>query len=105
MHEDILLIKKYFPVLQLEGLHFINNLPSSFLPSFFPPLPPRCLYMYISQGFHRYSTDKFWHVPHFEKMLYDQGQLATVYLTAYQVPTPPGSSRPSWYNKTIKSSM
>ena len=38
------------------------------------------------QGFHRYSTDKFWHVPHFEKMLYDQGQLATIYATAYQVP-------------------
>ncbi len=37
------------------------------------------------QGFHRYSTDKVWHVPHFEKMLYDQGQLAGIYSTAYQV--------------------
>jgi len=38
-----------------------------------------------SQGFHRYSTDRHWHVPHFEKMLYDQGQLAVVYSRAFQV--------------------
>lgn len=38
-----------------------------------------------SQGFHRYSTDQHWHVPHFEKMLYDQGQLAVVYSRAFQV--------------------
>src|SRR5262249_3046018 len=31
---------------------------------------------HIGGGFHRYSTDQFWHVPHFEKMLYDQAQLA-----------------------------
>ena len=37
------------------------------------------------QGFHRYSTDAKWHVPHFEKMLYDQSQLADTYLNAYQV--------------------
>ena len=37
------------------------------------------------QGFHRYSTDAEWHVPHFEKMLYDQSQLADTYLNAYQV--------------------
>ena len=35
---------------------------------------------------HRYSTDSDWHVPHFEKMLYDQAQLAVSYLEAYQVP-------------------
>jgi len=34
---------------------------------------------FIVGGFHRYSVDRYWHVPHFEKMLYDQGQLATVY--------------------------
>ena len=44
-----------------------------------------CVYMICVQGFHRYSTDEFWHVPHFEKMLYDQAQLACVYLEAYQV--------------------
>uniref|UniRef100_A0ABM0LYJ4 Spermatogenesis-associated protein 20-like n=1 Tax=Saccoglossus kowalevskii TaxID=10224 RepID=A0ABM0LYJ4_SACKO len=36
-------------------------------------------------GFHRYSTDRYWHVPHFEKMLYDQGQLTVSYLDAYQI--------------------
>ncbi|KAH9514406.1 spermatogenesis-associated protein 20 [Bulinus truncatus] len=40
---------------------------------------------HISQGFHRYSTDKKWHVPHFEKMLYDQGQMAVAYVDAYQI--------------------
>uniref|UniRef100_A0A672PXK6 Spermatosis associated 20 n=1 Tax=Sinocyclocheilus grahami TaxID=75366 RepID=A0A672PXK6_SINGR len=40
---------------------------------------------HVAQGFHRYSTDSSWHVPHFEKMLYDQGQLAVTYITAYQV--------------------
>jgi uncharacterized protein len=40
---------------------------------------------HLGGGFHRYSVDKFWHVPHFEKMLYDQGQLACSYLEAFQV--------------------
>ncbi|MBN1864290.1 MAG: DUF255 domain-containing protein [Victivallales bacterium] len=38
---------------------------------------------HIGGGFHRYSTDAGWVLPHFEKMLYDQAQLATVYLNAY----------------------
>ena len=40
---------------------------------------------HIGGGFHRYSVDRFWHIPHFEKMLYDNGQLATVYAEAYQL--------------------
>jgi uncharacterized protein YyaL (SSP411 family) len=40
---------------------------------------------HIGGGFHRYSTDERWHVPHFEKMLYDQAQLAFSYLDAYQI--------------------
>ncbi|KAK2536897.1 Spata20 [Columba livia] len=40
---------------------------------------------HIDQGFHRYSTDQHWHVPHFEKMLYDQGQLAATYSRAFQI--------------------
>ncbi len=39
----------------------------------------------LGGGFHRYSVDRFWHIPHFEKMLYDQAQLACSYLDAYQV--------------------
>jgi uncharacterized protein len=38
----------------------------------------------IGGGFHRYSTDGQWRVPHFEKMLYDQAQLAMLYTEAYQ---------------------
>lgn len=39
---------------------------------------------HIGFGFHRYSTDRFWLVPHFEKMLYDQAMLAMAYTEAYQ---------------------
>jgi uncharacterized protein len=39
----------------------------------------------IGGGFHRYSTDERWHVPHFEKMLYDQAQLTISYLEAFQI--------------------
>jgi len=40
---------------------------------------------HIGGGFHRYSVDRYWHVPHFEKMLYDQAQLAFAYLHAFQI--------------------
>jgi len=40
---------------------------------------------HLGGGFHRYSVDRFWHVPHFEKMLYDQAQLALAYLDAFQI--------------------
>ncbi|MGI9074774.1 MAG: thioredoxin domain-containing protein [Bryobacteraceae bacterium] len=40
---------------------------------------------HLGGGFHRYSVDERWFVPHFEKMLYDQAQLAVAYLEAHQV--------------------
>ena len=43
------------------------------------------LWDHIGFGFHRYSTDKEWLVPHFEKMLYDQALLIQVYLESFQV--------------------
>ncbi len=43
------------------------------------------LYDHLGGGFHRYSTDREWLVPHFEKMLYDQAQLATSYLEGFQL--------------------
>ncbi len=43
------------------------------------------IYDQLAGGFHRYSTDERWHVPHFEKMLYDQALLTTAYVHAYQV--------------------
>ena len=42
------------------------------------------IYDQIGGGFARYSVDKKWHVPHFEKMLYDNGQLVSLYAEAYQ---------------------
>jgi uncharacterized protein len=41
------------------------------------------MYDQLGGGFHRYSVDNRWLVPHFEKMLYDNGQLATLYLHAW----------------------
>jgi uncharacterized protein YyaL (SSP411 family) len=43
------------------------------------------MYDQLGGGFHRYAVDDRWFVPHFEKMLYDQGQLASSYLEAYQI--------------------
>ena len=40
---------------------------------------------HLGGGFHRYSVDERWFVPHFEKMLYDQAQLAVSYLEAWQI--------------------
>ena len=39
----------------------------------------------IGGGFHRYSTDEFWLVPHFEKMLYDNALISSVYIDAYKI--------------------
>jgi uncharacterized protein len=43
------------------------------------------MYDHLGGGFHRYSVDERWHVPHFEKMLYDQAQLVSIYTEAYQI--------------------
>jgi hypothetical protein len=43
------------------------------------------IYDQLGGGFHRYSTDPKWHVPHFEKMLYDNAQLLKNYLDAYLI--------------------
>ena len=43
------------------------------------------IYDHVGGGFHRYAVDARWLVPHFEKMLYDNAQLAIVYLDAYQI--------------------
>jgi uncharacterized protein YyaL (SSP411 family) len=51
------------------------------------------IYDQIGGGFHRYSTDAEWLVPHFEKMLYDNAQLLTLYAEAYQVTREPMFAR------------
>ena len=42
------------------------------------------VYDHLGGGFHRYATDREWTVPHFEKMLYDNGELLALYASAYQ---------------------
>ncbi len=53
------------------------------------------VYDHIGGGFSRYSTDGKWHVPHFEKMLYDNAQLVSLYSDAFLVTKDP------WYKKVI----
>ena len=43
------------------------------------------IYDHLGGGFHRYSVDRYWQIPHFEKMLYDNGQLASVYAQGYEL--------------------
>lgn len=43
------------------------------------------IYDHIGGGFARYSTDEEWHVPHFEKMLYDNGQLLSLYANGFKL--------------------
>jgi uncharacterized protein YyaL (SSP411 family) len=40
---------------------------------------------HLGGGFHRYSVDRFWRIPHFEKMLYDNAQLASIYTEAHRL--------------------
>jgi uncharacterized protein YyaL (SSP411 family) len=51
------------------------------------------IYDHIGGGFHRYSTDSQWLVPHFEKMLYDQALIVKVYVEAFQVTRNEGYER------------
>ncbi len=51
---------------------------------------------HLGGGYHRYSTDRYWRVPHFEKMLYDNAQLATVHLTAYEI-----TGDPRWRDEAL----
>jgi len=54
------------------------------------------MYDHVGFGFHRYSTDREWRVPHFEKMLYDQALMAYVFIEAYE------ATGESFYGKTAE---
>ncbi len=51
------------------------------------------IYDQLGGGFHRYSTDNFWRIPHFEKMLYDQALLVKTYLEVFEVTGEPEYAR------------
>ncbi len=57
------------------------------------------IYDHLGGGFARYSTDADWIVPHFEKMLYDNGQLVSLYAEAYRLYKNPG------YKKVIEETL
>jgi len=57
------------------------------------------IYDHLAGGFFRYSTDAYWRVPHFEKMLYDNGQLISLYANAYKL-----TKKPS-YKKAIEETL
>ncbi|NNM18673.1 MAG: thioredoxin domain-containing protein, partial [Croceitalea sp.] len=57
------------------------------------------IYDHIGGGFSRYSVDTKWHVPHFEKMLYDNGQLVSLYAKAYAVTKNP------FYKKVVEETI
>ncbi len=53
------------------------------------------IYDHVGGGFARYSVDREWHVPHFEKMLYDNGQLLSLYANGYKLTSDP------WFKQVI----
>lgn len=53
------------------------------------------IFDHINGGFSRYSVDEKWHIPHFEKMLYDNGQLVSLYADAYLI------TKNSLYKETV----
>ena len=55
------------------------------------------IYDHLGGGFSRYSVDRYWLVPHFEKMLYDQATLARLYLHAWQI-----TQDPRWLQVTTE---
>jgi uncharacterized protein YyaL (SSP411 family) len=57
------------------------------------------IYDHLGGGFHRYSTERTWTVPHFEKMLYDNAQLAEVYARAWQATKNP------LYQKVVRETL
>jgi uncharacterized protein YyaL (SSP411 family) len=57
------------------------------------------IYDHVGGGFHRYSTERTWTVPHFEKMLYDNAQLAEVYATAYR------STKKEQYRRVVQETL
>ncbi len=58
------------------------------------------MYDQVAGGFHRYSVDEKWLVPHFEKMLYDNAQLVEVYLTAHAIK--PDAKDPGLYPRVVR---
>lgn len=70
--------------LQRYAYHFKDDEITSFVNRSLSKMAFGGIYDQINGGFSRYATDKKWHIPHFEKMLYDNAQLVSIYAKAYQ---------------------
>ncbi|CDF79630.1 thymidylate kinase, partial [Formosa agariphila KMM 3901] len=57
------------------------------------------IYDQIGGGFSRYATDEIWHIPHFEKMLYDNAQLVSIYSNVYAV------TKDELYKQTVQQTL
>lgn len=57
------------------------------------------IYDHIEGGFSRYSVDEKWHIPHFEKMLYDNAQMVSLYSKAYAF------TKIEWYKEVVEQSL
>ncbi len=57
------------------------------------------IYDHIEGGFSRYTVDEKWHIPHFEKMLYDNAQMVSLYSKAYAV------TKIDWYREVIEQTL
>jgi hypothetical protein len=71
-------------LLQYEADHNANREAAATLRQVLDQMAAGGIRDHLGGGFHRYSTDRRWQVPHFEKMLYDQAQLAELYAVAFR---------------------
>ncbi|MBI3309371.1 MAG: thioredoxin domain-containing protein [Candidatus Melainabacteria bacterium] len=76
-HLLLFLLRYYKETKNNEALEMVENTLTS--------MRSEGIYDHIGFGFHRYATDEKWHLPHFEKMLYDQAMHIMAYTEAYQV--------------------
>ncbi|MDH5680365.1 MAG: thioredoxin domain-containing protein [Spirochaetota bacterium] len=76
-HNLIFLLRYYRRTGQLQALNMVEHTLKA--------MRRGGIYDHVGYGFHRYSTDESWFLPHFEKMLYDQAMLSISYLEAYQI--------------------
>ncbi|MBF0457411.1 MAG: thioredoxin domain-containing protein [Nitrospirae bacterium] len=76
-HNCLFLLRYYFETGEANALHMVEKTLNA--------MRMGGIYDQIGYGFHRYSTGASWHVPHFEKMLYDQALLLIAYVEAFTV--------------------
>jgi len=76
-HRLLLLLRYYHRTKDSQALDMVKNTLTA--------MRLGGIWDHVGYGFHRYSTDARWLLPHFEKMLYDQALIATAFLEAYQI--------------------